>query len=818
TVVSVMPLPALDAAALFRARARQLRPQLRLQEAEEADIAAICSILGGLPLAVELAAARAGVLSIARIRQRLSDRFRLLQSRHSLTPRQSTLRTTIDWSWQLLEPWEQSALAQCSAFAGAFSIEDAEGVLELEAWEDAPWPMDVVQSLLDRCLLRPGSQTSDEPTFQMYASVQEYASEKLGSDGTFVGSGPGMQADTWRRHGAHFAALGSPEALMLLSGTDGLARRQHLNSALDNLLVAARRALQRQDASTASPCSLAASEALIRTGAGTQAAALTAAVAALPLLSDVDRASLLRRTGEAWLSHRRLNKAAPFLEEALLLAPAGSRAEGLARSLRARLAVYQNRLEDARADYVAVLQLNVTLQDSVLETLGQAGLGWLEYRHGEPTLAIRHYEEALRLSRARGDQAAEADALTGLGRLDQLQGRAEQAIERFAQALQVSVALQDVFAEGMLNSQLSFLCRLRSDLPQATMHIQHALRLARSHGDRAREGIFCTTYGAILGDAGRSEEALAVLEEALSIHREMGSLRDQARTLSLIGARRAQMDQLSAALTSYGEARTLLQQLNDRWGEGQNLGELARTHRRIGDLTSAEQYYLEALVITRELKFRRHEGLTLNNLGNLLLDLGRLDEARQHFEDSLTIQKRDGVRQLEALPISGLAMAAEIAGDLDTAAARYDEALQIALEVGNSLYIGWLRSSQGWVAHRQERLLAAREHYEAAAELLGRSHAPGYSAVLESRRALLLAQTGQSEAALSTIGAASALIADVQVPAERLEVLCNQIGLLRRLNHPTARLLSEADTLCEGVGLSPRSLLGQRLAALHTGA
>lgn len=814
TVVPVMPLPAGEAAGLFIARARQLRPQLQIGPAEDADIASICEILGGLPLAVELAAARVGVLSIARIRQRLSDRFRLLQSRHSLTPRQSTLRTTIDWSWQLLEPWEKAALAQCSAFSGAFRIEDAEGVLDLSAWPEAPWAMDVVQGLLDRCLLRPGPHTSDEPSVQMYASVEEYAAEKLRSPGAFAGSGPAAEAATWRRHGAHFAALGSPAALALLNGADGLSQRQHLSEALGNLLAAARRASRRQDAAIALPCSLAASEALIRSGAGAQAAALTGGVADLPGLSRDERAALLRRTSEAWLSLRRLDDAEPSLEEAITLAPAGSRSEGLTRLLRAKLAVHQSRMAAARADYEAVRQLNVTLQDPVLENEVHAGLGWLAYREGEPELAIRHYEVALRLSRARGDEVAAADALTGLGRLDQLQGRTEQAAERFSQALQVREALQDVFEEGMLSSQLAFLWRVRGDLTRATAHIQHALQLARSHGDRAREGIFGTTYGAILGDAGRNEEALVVLEEALSIHRGVGNIRDQARTLSLIGARHTNMDQLAAALESYRQARPLLQQLNDRWGEGQNLGAMARAYRRIGDLTSAEQHYLETLAITRELKYRRHEGLTLNNLGNLLLDLGRLDEARRHFEDARIIQKNEGVRRLEALPISGLAMAAEVVGDLDTAEARYAEARQIAEEVGNRLYIGWLRSCLGWIAHRQGRLLAAREHYEAAAVLLEASHAPGYAAVLESRRALLLARRGQLAEARAAAAAARERIAGLRVPAERLEVICNQIAILQEEGLPSADLRAEAEALYTRIGLSPRSLLGQRLAAL----
>ena len=99
------------------------------------------------------------------------------------THRQATLRNAIDWSWRLLEPHERTALAQLSVFSSSLTLEAAEEVLDLDAYADAPWPMDVVESLRDKSLLRMyRADKGTEDLFGMYQSVGEYAAEKLGED------------------------------------------------------------------------------------------------------------------------------------------------------------------------------------------------------------------------------------------------------------------------------------------------------------------------------------------------------------------------------------------------------------------------------------------------------------------------------------------------------------------------------------------------------------------------------------------------------------------------------------------------------------
>ena len=94
------------------------------------------------------------VLSPVQILERLQDRFRLLAGARGAAARQATLHAAIDWSWDLLTPWEQAALAQCAVFEGGFTLDAAEAVLELSRWPEAPLAMDAVQALVDQSLLR----------------------------------------------------------------------------------------------------------------------------------------------------------------------------------------------------------------------------------------------------------------------------------------------------------------------------------------------------------------------------------------------------------------------------------------------------------------------------------------------------------------------------------------------------------------------------------------------------------------------------------------------------------------------------------------
>jgi predicted ATPase len=174
-VLALPPLPPADGVTLFVQRAETVRPDFRPQAEDHAATAQLVALLDGLPLAIELAAARVRVMPPGMLLSRMSERFKLLASKGGRRDRQATLRATFDWSWDLLSATEKAALAQLSVFEGGFDLDAADAVLDLAGIDDASWIVDLVHALVDKSFVR----ARDGGRFDLLVSVQAYAAEHL---------------------------------------------------------------------------------------------------------------------------------------------------------------------------------------------------------------------------------------------------------------------------------------------------------------------------------------------------------------------------------------------------------------------------------------------------------------------------------------------------------------------------------------------------------------------------------------------------------------------------------------------------------------
>jgi predicted ATPase/DNA-binding SARP family transcriptional activator len=187
--VSRLPPPAelaeVGAVALFLTRVHERVPAFQVSESNAADIAAICARLDGLPLAIELAAARAALLSPRMLLARLDRRLALLtEGPRDLPPRQRTLRATIDWSYDLLDVGEQFLLGRLAVFAGGWTLDAAERV----ATGVGPLTISVLDglhTLLDKQMVQRIAGDDGEPRFTMLETIREYALERLTERGVF---------------------------------------------------------------------------------------------------------------------------------------------------------------------------------------------------------------------------------------------------------------------------------------------------------------------------------------------------------------------------------------------------------------------------------------------------------------------------------------------------------------------------------------------------------------------------------------------------------------------------------------------------------
>jgi predicted ATPase/serine/threonine protein kinase len=226
-----------DAVALFVERAASARPDFRLTEANGQEVAEICALVDGLPLAIELAAARIKLLAPKELRARLSDSLAILTSaQRDLPDRHQSLLGTIDWSYDLLSEDQQSLLAELSVFAGDFSLAAAEVV---STAEEAT--LERLEALTDASLVRIDT-TEDETRFRLLRTVRRYADERL--------SEAGRKDAVGRRHLAYYARLvGDCSAALFFRGQ--VRALSTLTASLDDIRGAVRFATQHDDYRTA---------------------------------------------------------------------------------------------------------------------------------------------------------------------------------------------------------------------------------------------------------------------------------------------------------------------------------------------------------------------------------------------------------------------------------------------------------------------------------------------------------------------------------------------------------------------------------------
>jgi len=204
---TVLPVDALlqyPAVALFVQRATAARPDFELNQVNASAVTGICARLDGLPLAIELAAARVKVLSPSAILTRLTSRLQLLTGgSRDLPQRQQTLRATMDWSYDLLSPAEQKLFRRMSVFLGGCNLEGVEAVCDTQSDLDLDL-LDCMASLVDKSLVRQIEQASGESRFRMLQTIREYALEKLAANSE--------EAFTRRAHAAYCLVLAEEEA------------------------------------------------------------------------------------------------------------------------------------------------------------------------------------------------------------------------------------------------------------------------------------------------------------------------------------------------------------------------------------------------------------------------------------------------------------------------------------------------------------------------------------------------------------------------------------------------------------------------------
>jgi predicted ATPase/DNA-binding SARP family transcriptional activator/Tfp pilus assembly protein PilF len=413
-----------EAVELFAARTRAVNPWFRLGAANARIVAAICVALDGLPLAIELAAARTRQLDPEEMLQRLESRLELLTAGPRDAPvRQRTLRATLDWSFELLDVDEQRLFAALGVFSGGSTIEAAEAVCGADAAG--------LSSLVDKSLLR----SEEESRYRMLETIREYALERLEDrDGAEL-----MR----RRHAKHYRQAASRAEEQLRAGQPSSEVYVQLDADLDNIRAALRWAEQESPELMLELAGLLKLFWRVRGHLDEGRRWLESALAHEGFESTAGRARALEASGALAQRRGEYVAAREFWQEGLEIWRGLGDEPGVARALGDVASAFDLEgdperaipLYEESAELLRRLELEYEL-GTVLSNLGVClmSLGRLDE-------AAQLYEEAVELCRSSGRDEQLVISLFNLGRVSMLLQRHEAAAERFEEALRAASGL-----------------------------------------------------------------------------------------------------------------------------------------------------------------------------------------------------------------------------------------------------------------------------------------------------------------------------------------------------------------------------------------
>jgi predicted ATPase/DNA-binding SARP family transcriptional activator len=583
-------LPDFESVQLFADRAVLSQPTFVLTAANAAAVAQLCVRLGGIPLAIELAAVRVKALSVQQIAARLDDRFRLLTGgSRTAMPRQQTLRALIDWSYDLLTDPERMLLRRLSAFAGGWTLAAAEAVCVgggIEEWD----VLDLLTALVEKSLVQYEQQ--EEARYRLLETIRQYGRDRLLEAG---------ESDSVRhRHLAFFLRL-AERAGPELSGAKPAAWVERLEREHDNLRAA-----------------LTWSQTAGRAEAGLR---------------------LAGALGWFWEMRGYWQEGAEWLVVLLTGPGAEARTAVRAKALfgAGKLAWYLGDYRTERALYEESLAVFRELGDRHGIATALGGLGSVD-----GSRALR--EESLALFRELGDRHGTASSLGGLGWEALYQGEFRTAQALYEESVAIFRDLGDRY--GILTS-LDGMGRValhQGDHGTARALYEESLATARELGAISSITVSLDHLGLIAQEEGDYAAARTLYEECLVIRREVADTWGIAWTLVHLGL-------LARRQEDYGTARSLLEEclaLRRKLGKKEtiasslfNLGLLARTE---GDFATAGARHEECLALGREVGDEWIIGTALEGLADVAVAQGQAARAARLFAVAERLRETAGVR------------------------------------------------------------------------------------------------------------------------------------------------------------------------------
>jgi predicted ATPase/DNA-binding SARP family transcriptional activator len=566
---------------VFLERARMIQPEFSLDTRSAPAVADLCVRLDGLPLAIELAAARVNVLPPEVMQAEMRDRLSLLTRGALDAPvRHRTLRAAIDWSYALLREPERALFRRLAVFVGGCTLEAASAVCR----EDGDGTGDVLprlEALVARNMLVHESGPDGGPRFRMLQTIRDFAVEQLRRSAE--------EAATRDRHLRWCLRL-AEQARAQSGKPDVEAWLDRLQADYDNL----RAALEWSE----------------EHGEPHVAVRLAAA------MGDLWWVRGPVAEGRAWLQ-RVLARAdtSPTPERAEAAGVAGSRAMAQGDQVAARALLNES------------LEIRRRLGDANQIATSLLAIGWVALEQGTVAEARAHFDESLGLWRELGHRRGVANAVSGLGSVALLQGDLTAAQARFAESLAIFRDLGNRRGIALGLSSLGDLAFNRGDYPLARSLLEESLTILRELADKKNTAWALNALGRVLRAQGDVAAARARHHESLTLKREVGDRRGMVVALVNLADMAVDAGDLSAGRAQFEQGLAIARELDSPWKSSlvrQHLGTLAV---RQSDFEAARAHLRESLLIARSLGDRIGIAGTLDGFAALALAGSEPDRA-----------------------------------------------------------------------------------------------------------------------------------------------------------------------------------------------
>jgi predicted ATPase/DNA-binding SARP family transcriptional activator len=584
---------------LFIDRAQAVKPDFQVTSQNAAAVATLCLRLEGIPLAIELAAARSQVLTPSQILAQLENRFDFLSSRRrDVSERHRTLRAAMEWSYRLLSPQLQRFFARLSVFRGGWTSAAAEGVCE------EGLALDCLAQLRE-CSLVLVEEAGEEIRFGMLETVREYASEQLA----------GVERwDALVRHGEYFLAL-AEAAEPKLTGPEQTEWLGRLEGEHDNLRAALNWCTGNEEDVNSRSSSI--------------------RLNALHLCGALWR---------FWWTRGHLAEGKEWCARALATAQGQERTLARAKVLNGvgALAHSQGDNTAARTYYEESLAICREIGDRHGIAFSLNGLGNVAHDQDETAPAIAYYEESLAIRREIGDRSGITWSLSCLGFIAHSQGDNAAALAYYEESLAISRDLGHRSGIAWLLCRLGNVASTQGDDASATAYYEESLAICREIGDRSGIGLSLNCLGSVAKNRGDYAAARANQEESLAIFREVGDRSGIGYALNNLGRVAHYLADYASAWAHFEESRLLFRENGDRSGIAGSLNGLGDVANARGDYSSARTYHTESLIIRREISNRKGITASLEAFAGLDVVTGEAERAAILFGAAEVLREEVG--------------------------------------------------------------------------------------------------------------------------------------------------------------------------------